>query len=196
MKRLHIIGRKNHGKTTLVVELVKEFSRLGLEVGTIKHTHHQHELDVLGKDSYRHRTAGAAAVGILSPAMNAIFIPADGEVGKDRYAIFAPLFAHCDLVLVEGDSTTVAPKLEVWRKEAGGKPIALSDASVLAVVTDGNLPPGVKTCRRSDIGEVADFIFAACQIERTSDRSRLLQTSGTSCAGRHPNEFAPVDACS
>jgi molybdopterin-guanine dinucleotide biosynthesis protein MobB len=73
MKRLHVIGGKNHGKTTLVVELVKEFSRRGISVGTIKHTHHQHELDVPGKDSYRHRMAGAAAVGILSPSMSALF---------------------------------------------------------------------------------------------------------------------------
>ena len=49
MKRLHIIGGKNHGKTTLVVELVEEFTRRGMTVGTIKHTHHQHELDVLAR---------------------------------------------------------------------------------------------------------------------------------------------------
>jgi molybdopterin-guanine dinucleotide biosynthesis protein MobB len=61
VKRLHIIGGKNHGKTMLVVELVQEFARRGIPVGTIKHTHHHHEVDVPGKDSHRHRLAGAAA---------------------------------------------------------------------------------------------------------------------------------------
>ena len=59
MRRIHIIGRKNSGKTTLVVELVQQLSAMGKRVATIKHTHHRHELDVPGKDSYRHREAGA-----------------------------------------------------------------------------------------------------------------------------------------
>ena len=62
MHRLHIIGGKNHGKTTLIVELVQELTKRNLRVGTIKHTHHRHELDVPGKDSYRHRLAGAEVV--------------------------------------------------------------------------------------------------------------------------------------
>ncbi|MCA9266810.1 MAG: molybdopterin-guanine dinucleotide biosynthesis protein B, partial [Planctomycetales bacterium] len=69
MKRLHLIGRKNHGKTRLIVDLVEELTSRGLRVGTIKHTHHRHELDTPGKDSYQHRTAGAAVVGILSRSM-------------------------------------------------------------------------------------------------------------------------------
>jgi|GEM_PF-195703 len=75
MHRIHIIGRKNSGKTTLVVDLVRHFRALGYRVGTIKHTHHQHELDTPGKDSYRHRQAGAMAVGIVAPTMNAVFWP-------------------------------------------------------------------------------------------------------------------------
>ncbi len=73
--RLHIIGRKNAGKTTLVVELIERLTGRGLVVGSIKHTHHRHELDVPGKDSYRHREAGAAPVAIVSPGMTAVFRP-------------------------------------------------------------------------------------------------------------------------
>ncbi len=123
MKRLHIIGRKNHGKTTLIVELVDILSRRGLRVGTIKHTHHRHELDTPGKDSHRHRQAGAAFVGILSPDLNAAFWMAPTTTPHDeRYAAFEPLHAHCDLVLVEGDTETAGDKIEVWREGIGGAP--------------------------------------------------------------------------
>src|SRR3990172_5657464 len=138
MQLLHIIGRKNHGKTALLVELVQEFVRLGVPVGTIKHTHHHHELDLPGKDSFRHRTAGAQAAGILSPSMSAIFLPTgkkDSEQ-EDRYAAFAPMFAQCRFVLVEGDSQTTAPKIEVWRNDLETPPLAVEDPSILAVVTD------------------------------------------------------------
>jgi molybdopterin-guanine dinucleotide biosynthesis protein B len=161
MRRIHVIGRKNHGKTQLVVELVEELSRRGLRVGTIKHTHHHHELDTPGKDSHRHRAAGAAAVGILSPAMSAVFLPAQQpQDGEDRYRAFAALFAACDLVIVEGDSQTAAPKIEVWRAAAGGQPLALHDHSILAVVTDDPLPLEPAAVRlRSDVPGLATWLL-------------------------------------
>ena len=146
MKRVHIIGGKNHGKTTLIVELVREFDQRGLRVGTIKHTHHHHELDTPGKDSHRHREAGAAVVGICSRSMNAVFWPepdnrnsnsSDAATERDpTYAAFSPMFENCDLVLVEGDSRTRACKLEVWRSAPGTPPLAKSDPSIAAVITD------------------------------------------------------------
>ena len=140
VKRVHIIGGKNHGKTTLVVELVQALAGDGLRVGTIKHTHHEHELDTPGKDSFRHREAGSAAVGIYSPSMNAVFWPPVGTGGEPddeaKYAAFAPMYAHCDLVLVEGDSRTTSPKIEVWRSVVGTQPLACADRSIAAVITD------------------------------------------------------------
>jgi molybdopterin-guanine dinucleotide biosynthesis protein MobB len=161
MKRLHVIGGKNHGKTTLIVELVKEFARRGVPVGTVKHTHHRHELDVPGKDSYRHRIAGAAAVGILSPSTSAIFLPTQGNdpVDGDRYSVFAPMFAQCRLVLVEGDSRTPAAKIEVWRSELGTPPLARHDESILAVVTSDTLPVATQTLSRADIAGLATWIL-------------------------------------
>jgi molybdopterin-guanine dinucleotide biosynthesis protein B len=160
MQRLHVIGRKNHGKTQLVVDLVEEFSRRGLRVGTIKHTHHHHELDTPGKDSHRHCTAGAAAVGILSPAMSAIFVPfEETSRDEDRYATFAPLFFHCDLMIVEGDSQTFAPKIEVWRAELGAEPLAAQDASILAIVTDDPPASDIPHMSRADVGRLADWII-------------------------------------
>ncbi len=161
MKRIHILGRKNHGKTTLVVELVEHLSARGLRVGTIKHTHHSHELDTPGKDSHRHRQAGASVVGILSRGMSAVFwAPEEADAPSgDRYDQFAPHFAGCDLVIVEGDTATTGLKIEVWRRAAGSTPLAKEDASILAVISDDL--PGVETTTwtRNDLQRAADEIL-------------------------------------
>ena len=155
MNRFHVIGGKNHGKTTLVAELVTHLSQLGYNVGTIKHTHHAHELDVPGKDSHRHRTAGATMVGILSRELSAAFWSSpstDSDASTtDRYAEFGPLFSKCDLVLVEGDSQTDAAKIEVWRAELGSVPLATRDRSIAALVTDDTIELDVPKFRRSDL---------------------------------------------
>ena len=177
MKRLHIVGGKNHGKTTLIVELVQELSRRGLFVGTIKHTHHHHELDVPGKDSYQHRMAGACAVGILSPAMSAVFLPVDQAASddEDRYAALARIFQECRLVLVEGDSQTTAPKIEVWRSSLGTPPLATRDKSIMALVTD-DTPPSVKfVLHRADIGRLADWICSRMGARHPHNRSSALK---------------------
>lgn len=163
MKRVHILGRKNHGKTTLVVELVEHLTARGLRVGTIKHTHHAHELDAPGKDSHRHRTAGSSVVGILSPKMNAIFwAPDEREANRadaDRYAAFAPHFASCDVVIVEGDTLARGLKVEVWRQAIGGDPLAAADPAIAAVVTDDPLPIAKTAWPRSDVSTVADRVL-------------------------------------
>jgi molybdopterin-guanine dinucleotide biosynthesis protein MobB len=162
MKRLHVIGRKNSGKTTLVVDLVKEFSRRGINIGTIKHTHHRHELDVPGKDSYQHRAAGASVVGILSPTMNAIFMPTPdaSALNADRYDSFAPMFAQCQLVLVEGDSLTTAPKIEVWREDLGAQPLAAGDPAIQAVITDDKLSVAQEVLPRANIELLSNWIIS------------------------------------
>ena len=161
MKRVHIIGRKNHGKTTLMVDLVTEFTRRGIKVATVKHTHHQHELDIPGKDSHRHRLAGAVAVGILSPSMTAMYLPAHESPNerKDRYATFSRMFSDCQLILVEGDSQTNAPKIEVWRTVLGDDPIATRDKSILAIVTDDPVSVAADILPRADIGGLVDWIL-------------------------------------
>ncbi len=169
MKRIHIIGGKNHGKTTLVAELVQEFSARGYRVGTIKHTHHQHELDVPGKDSYRHREAGAAVVGVLSPSMNAVFWKPESKNHSspdDRYLAFGEVFADCHLTLVEGDTQTDAAKIEVWRKSRGSEPLAMTDASITAVVThDEILNLATPIWPRADVAALAEKFLALLATE-------------------------------
>jgi molybdopterin-guanine dinucleotide biosynthesis protein MobB len=156
LKRLHVIGRKNSGKTTLVVELVEHLTSRGLRVGTIKHTHHHHELDVPGKDSFKHRQAGAAVVGILSPGMTAVFRPTDDATGHKRYDLLAPMFADCDLVLVEGDSTAPATRVEVWRAVNAEPPYAAQDPSIAVVISNDDVRVDVPVWRRTPIDELAE----------------------------------------
>jgi molybdopterin-guanine dinucleotide biosynthesis protein MobB len=163
LKRVHIVGRKNSGKTTLVVDLVQHLTASGYRVGTIKHTHHHHELDTPGKDSHRHRRAGAAVVGILSPGMTAVFQPTDDDAhdGSDRYEKLAPMFADCDLVLVEGNLQTTAFKVEVWRAAITEAPIASTDASISAVITDDPVELTVPAWSRSDVSRIAKLLLEA-----------------------------------
>ncbi len=163
MKRIHIIGSKNHGKTTLVTELVQELSSRGYRVGTIKHTHHQHELDSPGKDSHKHREAGAAVVGILTRSLNAIFWQPDSAkfaTPDDRYEAFSESFADCQLILVEGDTQTDAPKIEVWRESLGSEPLAKTDPTIQAVVTHDEIE-GLDTpvWPRADVAAVSEKIL-------------------------------------
>lgn len=132
MKRVHILGRKNSGKTTLIVDLVRCLASQGYRVGTISHTHHDHELDTPGKDSLCHREAGSTVVGILSRGMTAVFQPSPENADRDdaRYEAIAPMFSGCDLVRVEGDLKATAPRVEVWRKSIGQLPIACRSRTI------------------------------------------------------------------
>ncbi len=155
MNRLHIIGKKNSGKTTLIVELVDHWTRSGLQVGTIKHTHHHHELDIPGKDSFKHRHAGASPVGILSPDATAIFCRTEPSGEGKRYDQMAPMFESCDLVLVEGDSQSSATRVEVWRVEVGAPPYAASDATIRALITGDSVAVDIPMLKRKPIEQLA-----------------------------------------
>lgn len=158
MKRLHIVGRKNHGKTTLMVELVRELTHRGWRVGTIKHSCHRHELDTPQTDSFRHRRAGAAPASIVSTDLVGIFLPR--EPGDDDYARLAPLYADCDLVLVEGHIDLPGTKIEVWRAELGTSCLAAERPGIAAVVTDDPVDVSVSVIPRGRIDRLVQFAEA------------------------------------
>lgn len=159
MKRLHLVGQKNAGKTTLLLELVSLLTASGYKVGTIKHTRHHHELDVPGKDSQRHRTAGGNPAAILSAGLTAVFFKDDSPT--DRYAALASIYSQCDLVLVEGDRDTTAPKVEVWRAVVGKLPYAAEDSSIHAIISDDPLPVELSkpVWPRTDLNAIAKQIL-------------------------------------
>lgn len=159
-----ITGWKNSGKTTLIVALVEEFTRRGLRVSTIKHAHHAFDIDVPGKDSHRHRQAGASEVLVASGARWALM----HEVGTAAQPGLDDLLARlspCDLVLVEGFKGDDHPKLEVTQQRGPEPLIADTDASVVAIATDA--PACVrdrKTFALNDVPQIADFISEICGV--------------------------------
>ncbi len=134
VKVLHVVGRKNAGKTTLVAALVRELTGRGIRVGTIKHTSHDYELDVPRKDSHVHRQAGAVTAAVMTPGQQAVYIPR--VPAADTYAALRPIYQSCDIVLIEGDINGPGPKLEVWREKVGAVPYALERDDIAAIATD------------------------------------------------------------
>jgi molybdopterin-guanine dinucleotide biosynthesis protein MobB len=154
----------------LVVDLVAHLKSQGYRVGTIKHTHHQHPLDTPGKDSYRHREAGADVVGIVSPGTHAAFWTPINASSRPDYETLDPILDHCDLVLVEGDSHAMAPRIEVWRAALGTPPLAAKDDRIAAIVSDDELPVPTTQLGRSDVAEVAAWILACLDVEPPAAR--------------------------
>ncbi len=154
---VHVVGRKNHGKTTLIVDLIAEFCRRGLRVGTIKHSRHQHVLDAPGKDSYRHRLSGANPAAIITADAMGVFLRRDAA--RDPYAQLAPWFADCDLVLVEGHIEAPGPKVEVWRAGMGAPCLAPEFPQIVAVVSDDAPPVAVPLWKRGDVPTLANRVL-------------------------------------
>ena len=136
---LGIVGWKNNGKTTLVVRLVTHLTAKGLRVSTVKHAHHSVDLDQPGKDTYRHREAGAYEV-MLATAKRFVLIRELRDAPEPGLEALLGRMAPVDLVLVEGFKRGPHPKIEVHRAEIGTSLIAADDPTVRAVASDAPLP--------------------------------------------------------
>src|SRR4051812_7057497 len=131
-----ITGWKNSGKTTLTERLVAELTRRGYRVSTVKHAHHDFDIDREGADSYRHRAAGAAEVAVVSGRRWALMHELRGEDEPQLDDILARL-APCDIVLVEGYKREGHAKIETRRLAAKDtKPLTPVDAAIRAVAAD------------------------------------------------------------
>jgi molybdopterin-guanine dinucleotide biosynthesis protein B len=157
MKVYGVIGWKNSGKTSLMERLVAEISGRGFSVSTVKHVHHSVDLDQPGKDTFRHRQAGAREVVLASADRLAILVEHRG-LEPELPAVLERL-APVDLVLVEGYKRDAHPKVEVWREETGQPLIQPGDPLVRAVATDARLSLPVPVLDLNDTVAVADFIL-------------------------------------
>lgn len=165
MKIYGIIGWQNAGKTTLMERLVAEIIARGFSVSTVKHVHHDVDLDRPGKDTYRHRQAGAQEVVLASAHRFALMREHRGPE-PELAAVLARL-APVDLVLVEGYKRDSHPKIEVWRDTGERALIQPGDPLVRAVATDAplhDLP--VPVLDLNDAAAVADFILQECGLAR------------------------------
>ena len=160
-----VVGWKNAGKTTLVERLVGEIAGRGFTVSTVKHTHHKGDVDQKGKDSWRHRRAGARQVILSSSARWAIMTELKGAPEAPLRELLGHL-APVDLVIVEGYKRDDHPKVEVWRAETGQPLIARDDPTVRAIASNDQ-PEGARqpVFGLDDIAGVADFILSDLGLE-------------------------------
>ncbi len=158
MKVFGFAGYSGAGKTTLIEALIPRFTARGISVSLIKHTHHNFDVDKPGKDSYRHREAGATEVMLVCDQRWAIMHELRGRPEpsfEEQLAWLSP----CDLVLVEGFKYTPIPKLEVHRP-AHGKPfIWTENPDVVAVASDVALDIPKPVLDLNDWDGIAAFIL-------------------------------------
>jgi molybdopterin-guanine dinucleotide biosynthesis protein B len=156
-----ITGWKNSGKTTLTERLVAEFTGRGYRVATVKHAHHDFDIDKEGTDSFRHRAAGAREVAVVSGRRWALMHELAGEEEPSLDDILARL-SPCDLVLIEGYKREGHAKIETRRLEAKDKtPLTASDPNIVAVAADHPVAgERVPIFDLDDVVSIADFILA------------------------------------
>lgn len=154
-----ITGWKNSGKTTLTEKLVAELVSRGYRIATVKHAHHEFDIDHEGRDSFRHRKAGASEVAVVSSRRWALIHELVSESEPPMDAVIAKL-APCDLIVVEGYKREGHPKIEVRRQGAkDATPLAPGDPSIIAIASDTKLDTEtVPVFPLNDVTAVADFV--------------------------------------
>ncbi|MFD1743930.1 molybdopterin-guanine dinucleotide biosynthesis protein B [Rhizobium helianthi] len=154
-----ISGWKNSGKTGLAVRLVEELTRRGFRVSTIKHAHHDFDIDRVGADSYRHRQAGAHEVALVSGTRYAIMHELRGAPEPSFEEIVARI-APCDIIIIEGYKREPVPKIEARRREAQNtQPLAPNDPHIVAIAADHTVDnSSLPVFDLDDTIAIADFV--------------------------------------
>ena len=163
---ISIVGRSNSGKTTLIERLIPELRRLGYRVGTIKHNLHGFDIDHEGKDSWRHKQAGAQLTVIASPGHIALIEDTDRDLGiadlVDRY------IRNVDIILLEGFKGNPYPKIEVYRPELHTERLCNDGDNLIALVTELPCEAAVPNFRREDIEALAALLDQHFLKDRTA----------------------------
>ncbi|MGG7567172.1 molybdopterin-guanine dinucleotide biosynthesis protein B [Rhodovulum sp. DZ06] len=153
-----VTGWKNAGKTGLMERLVEEITARGFSVSTLKHAHHDTDVDEPGRDSHRHRTAGARQVLLASPRRWALMTELREAPEPDVEALVARL-DPVDLVLIEGWKRGPHPKIEAHRAETGKPPRAGVDPTIRALASDGAEAEGLPVFDLDATAAIADFVL-------------------------------------
>ncbi len=151
-------GFSGSGKTTLIEQLIPMFTARGLRVSLIKHAHHAFDVDQPGKDSYRHRHAGAQEVLVTSSRRWALMHELRGEAEPSLEMLMQRMSA-CDLLLVEGFKRAALPKLEVFRATVGEALLHPHDPHIVAVASDAPLTAPVPVLDLNQPAQICEFIL-------------------------------------
>lgn len=157
-KTLTFVGHSGSGKTTLVEKLVREFAQRGLRVATIKHAHHQVQLDTPGKDSWRYTQAGAAMSLLVT--QGGVQLVASQVEQRTPQQLAERFLGEADLVLAEGFSHAPGAKIEVLRRACSSQPRCTPDEGVVALVTDvDEVCPQLPHFALDDVDGIIAFIL-------------------------------------
>jgi molybdopterin-guanine dinucleotide biosynthesis protein B len=158
MKIFGFAGWSGSGKTTLLEKLIPRFAGAGLRVSLIKHAHHTFDVDQPGKDSYRHRHAGAGEILVTSSRRWVLMHELRGA-HEPSFEEQVERMSPCDLLLVEGFKFASIPKLEVWRAETGEGMLHPNDPHIVAVASDVKIETRLPVLDLNDDAAVAKFVL-------------------------------------
>ena len=157
MKIFGFAGWSGSGKTTLIEKLIPRFVQRGLKVSLIKHAHHTFDVDHPGKDSYRHRQAGAAEILVTSSRRWVLMHELRGAA-EPAFDEQLKRLSPCDLLLVEGFKFAPIPKLEVWRAETGEALLHPNDSHIVAIASDVPVETKLPFLNLNDHAAIEAFI--------------------------------------
>ncbi|ACN13594.1 MobB [Desulforapulum autotrophicum HRM2] len=150
-----IVGKSRSGKTTLLEKIIPILKSRGHKIGVVKHAHRGFDMDKTGKDSWRHKKAGAASTLVVSDKAIALVKDIEAPSLKDVVHYLSDM----DLIIVEGFKHERIPKIEIFRTAGGHEnPLFIEDPNLVAFITDASLRPPVPTFDINDAEAVALFI--------------------------------------
>ena len=165
MKVFGFAGYSGSGKTTLIENVIPVLVSTGLRVSLVKHAHHAFDIDQPGKDSYRHRQAGASEV-MLTSAKRWVLMHEIGGAPEPELPAQLRRMSPCDIVLVEGFKKQPIPKLEIHRKEHGAPFLYTDDAHIVGIATDEKVDTNLPQFALDDYEAIAAFVRTrAAEIE-------------------------------
>ena len=158
MKTFGFAGWSGSGKTTLIEKLIPRFVKRGLRVSLIKHAHHTFDVDQPGKDSYRHRQAGAAEILVTSSRRWVLMHELRGA-HEPSFGEQLQRLSPCDLLLVEGFKFAPIPKLEVWRTATGEGLLHPNDPHIVAVASDARVETRLPCFDLNNVDGIETFVL-------------------------------------
>jgi molybdopterin-guanine dinucleotide biosynthesis adapter protein len=164
MKIFGFAGWSGSGKTTLIEKLIPRFVGRGLRVSLIKHAHHSFDVDTPGKDSYRHREAGASEILVTSSRRWVLMHELRGAQ-EPPFDEQIKRFSPCDLLLVEGFKFAPIPKLEVWRQQTGEALLHPNDPHIVALATDAKVKTTLPLLDLNDDAAIAAFVVQYLKLD-------------------------------